>query len=269
MSGEVKIPQYSIGDVAKLTNLSVFTIRAWEKRYSVVKPSRSDGGTRRYSSTDLRRLQRLKAVVEAGHRIGDVAHLSELELGDLACGLRRPSVESAARDGETYGAALDRQAIADIIECANCLDALGVERLLNVQYRVLGAAGFRQILCPALLTDVGNLWRQGRFAIASEHLVSEALTRLLLRSIDGRTPPEDAPVIIFATPQGESHRLGLLIAAGVAADEGARVLFLGADMPADALVKAVRQTRPWAVAISIVNMDVGSQIWDLDSKYQT
>ena len=194
MVSESSSQLYSIGDVAKLTNLSVFTIRAWERRYSVVNPTRSNGGTRRYSSADLKKLQRLKAGVEAGHRIGDIAHLSEAELGNLACGSGSQDNPPPQKASTDLSAAFDQAAITDIIQSARELDALSVERLLNVQYRVLGPAGFRRVFCPALLTDVGNLWRQGRFPIASEHLISEVVTRLLLRSIDGRTPPESAPM---------------------------------------------------------------------------
>ena len=256
---EVRKELYSIGDIAKLANLSVYTIRAWERRYAVVQPVRSPGGTRRYSSEHLRRLQRLKAVVEAGHRIGDVAHLSELELGNLACAVPSGSARGESDGQATKEAVLDLASVSEIIERATCLDALGVERLLNVQYRLLGPSTFRRTLCPEILTRIGELWRQGQFAIASEHLVSESLTRLLMRSLDGRTPGESAPVILFSTPQGETHRLGLLIAAGVASDAGAHVINLGSDMPSNALVQAVQQAKPWAVAISVVNMDVGSQ----------
>ena len=140
MVSESSSQLYSIGDVAKLTNLSVFTIRAWERRYSVVNPTRSNGGTRRYSSADLKKLQRLKAGVEAGHRIGDIAHLSEAELGNLACGSGSQDNPPPQKASADLNAAFDQAAITDIIQSARELDALSVERLLNVQYRVLGPA---------------------------------------------------------------------------------------------------------------------------------
>ena len=74
---------YAIGRVAALANLTTHTVRAWEKRYGAVQPVRSEGGTRRYTDEHVQRLQRLKAAVEAGHRIGDIASLSLDELGEL------------------------------------------------------------------------------------------------------------------------------------------------------------------------------------------
>jgi len=71
---------YPLRTVARLTGLSPEVLRAWERRYRVVTPARTPGGTRRYSAADLERLRLLKAAVDAGHRIGDVARLDVAEL---------------------------------------------------------------------------------------------------------------------------------------------------------------------------------------------
>ncbi|MEE2788494.1 MAG: MerR family transcriptional regulator, partial [Myxococcota bacterium] len=54
----------SIGEVARRSHMSTHTIRAWERRYNVITPLRSAGGTRRYSRDDVERLKLLKAAVE-------------------------------------------------------------------------------------------------------------------------------------------------------------------------------------------------------------
>jgi DNA-binding transcriptional MerR regulator len=67
---------YPIRAVAKLTGLSIDTLRAWERRYAAVEPQRDDRG-RLYSETDVRRLHLLRAAVERGHAIGRLATLSD------------------------------------------------------------------------------------------------------------------------------------------------------------------------------------------------
>ena len=47
---------YSVGAVSKVTGLSPDVLRAWERRYGVVEPLRTEGGTRRYRPADLERL---------------------------------------------------------------------------------------------------------------------------------------------------------------------------------------------------------------------
>ena len=93
----------------RLTGLSPDVLRAWERRYGVVEPLRSDGGTRRYRISDVRRLARLKAAVDAGHRISEAASWDDATLEQLtAAGVKRISV----------GATLVRLAYGSLIAAA-------------------------------------------------------------------------------------------------------------------------------------------------------
>src|SRR5262245_19589889 len=75
--------QYPIRAAARLTRLSIDTLRAWEKRYSVVQPRRQDG-MRMYSQADIERLSLLRQALEQGHSIGHASGLSNSELSALA-----------------------------------------------------------------------------------------------------------------------------------------------------------------------------------------
>jgi DNA-binding transcriptional MerR regulator len=72
--------KYRIGTVAQLTGLTADTIRMWERRYSTVSPSRTDGGTRLYGDAEVTRLQLMRALTEAGDPIGAIAQLSTQDL---------------------------------------------------------------------------------------------------------------------------------------------------------------------------------------------
>lgn len=71
---------YKIGAVSKITNIPVDTLRIWERRYSVVVPVRSKNSDRLYKSSHINRLTLLKMLVDKGHSIGTIAHLSNDEL---------------------------------------------------------------------------------------------------------------------------------------------------------------------------------------------
>ena len=175
---------YAIGRVAALANLTTHTVRAWEKRYGAVQPVRSEGGTRRYTDEHVQRLQRLKAAVEAGHRIGDIASLSLDELGELVRQPKGSQRKQTAKSNHTKQAALDPLASARIVRAARLMDATAVENALNVQYRVLGAASFRRDFCTALLWKIGELWQAGDIDVASEHLVSNVIQSILIRDCE-------------------------------------------------------------------------------------
>jgi hypothetical protein len=56
----------TIGEVARRTGLSTSTLRAWERRYGVLRPARSAGGHRRYGSLDLDRVHAVRHLISRG-----------------------------------------------------------------------------------------------------------------------------------------------------------------------------------------------------------
>jgi DNA-binding transcriptional MerR regulator len=71
---------YSIGAVARMLGLSTSTLRAWEDRYEVVIPLRSEGAQRLYSRSQVEQLRFLKAQIEAGVTAADAHRLLAQEL---------------------------------------------------------------------------------------------------------------------------------------------------------------------------------------------
>jgi DNA-binding transcriptional MerR regulator len=71
---------FKIGAVAKLTGISIHTIRKWEERYGAVEPCRSQGGKRLYSDVDVRRLTLIKKLADRGLSLPAIARSSVDEL---------------------------------------------------------------------------------------------------------------------------------------------------------------------------------------------
>lgn len=241
-SDSVEEMTYPLGAAARLTGLTPDTLRAWERRYGVVVPMRTAGGTRRYRAEDLDRLRLVKAAVDAGHRISDVARLDPAQLARVAEG-----------DGSA-SAAVDVSAA--IVAALQQLDAEEAERLIALQLAALGPARFARQVAVPLLDYIGRAWADGVLCIASEHLATSVLRSLLGASLrpSGTSMAGSAP-IVFGTLPGERHEMGLLIAAITAAAAGGRVLYLGADLPVAELVTAVTTSGARAVAISMVSQE--------------
>ena len=70
-------PAYGIGAVARLTGIPLNTLRAWERRYALVTPTRGDGNQRQYVRNDVVRLQLIKQLVDRGHAISTLAGLDQ------------------------------------------------------------------------------------------------------------------------------------------------------------------------------------------------
>jgi len=95
--------RHPIQVVAKRTGLSADVLRAWEKRYGVLKPARSEGGRRLYSDEDIEYLRLLRRATVAGRNVGQVAGLSRDE---LEATVREDEAAVAARADPLTGQAI-------------------------------------------------------------------------------------------------------------------------------------------------------------------
>jgi DNA-binding transcriptional MerR regulator len=85
-------PIYSIGAVARMLDIPTSTLRAWEERYSVVTPVRSEGSQRLYSRAEVEKLRFIKAEIESGMSAADAHRLlsENVRGGHLPAGRRAP-----------------------------------------------------------------------------------------------------------------------------------------------------------------------------------
>lgn len=69
--------QLSIGELSEQTGVNTVTIRAWERRYGLLKPMRSEGGHRLYALSDVERIKQVQAWLQRGISVGKVKPLLE------------------------------------------------------------------------------------------------------------------------------------------------------------------------------------------------
>lgn len=229
---------YPLGTTARLTGLSPEVLRAWERRYQAVTPLRTDGGTRRYRASDLERLQLLKAAVDAGQRIGQIANLDTEALRD-----------AASQESETPGNFLD-----PLFACLDALDASELQRLLGLQLSSLGPRRFVESVAVPLTVEIGEQWSRGELGIAAEHLATGVLRSLLGASLQPSATTISGPTVLFSTPTNENHELGILMGALTALGAGGNVIYLGPDLPTEELLRSVDVVDAAALALSIVTL---------------
>jgi MerR family transcriptional regulator, light-induced transcriptional regulator len=241
-------PQFPIGTVARRTGLSPHVLRAWERRYGVVEPVRSEGGTRLYSNADVFRLRLLRHAVEAGHSISRVAGLSGEELLKLV-GQEAAGELAGDRVG---GAGTPERYMVECLEAVESMDGERVHALLMRAAITLSATDFTERLVVPLLERVGELWESGELCPAHEHVLSSSVQRVLGWILASVTAPGDAPVVVVTTLEGHRHELAALMAATEAVKEGWRVTYLGPDLPASDIATAVEATGASALILSVI-----------------
>lgn len=240
---------YPIQAVARMTGLSAHVIRIWEQRYRAVSPRRTATNRRMYLREHIERLDLLRQVTRSGHSIGQVARLPTPRLRRLAAtATRRPD---RARRGGTAGPAPDRL-VDECLAAIRALDVRALDDTLQRGARELGALGVLQRVVAPLAQAMGESWREGVFTVAHEHFATAAIRLFLGQAARPYGSLAHAPVLVVATPAGQVHELGALLAAAMASELGWRVTYLGASLPAADIAGAARQCRARAVALSLV-----------------
>ena len=256
---------YTIKQAAARTGLNVPTIRAWERRYGVVEPSRTPAGYRLYDELSIARLQAMRRLVEregwrpsqAAERVR-AAGSAASDLGDLGRDGEAPA-PAATSSGEESGVSPESEAIDGFVEAARQLDVRAMEHLLDEAF-----AGRRferamvDVVFPALRA-VGDGWSAGRIDVAAEHAASEAVRRRLSQLYDAAGRSMWGPTVVVGLPPGSHHEIGAFAFAVAARRSGLGVLYLGANVPLESWLRTVRETRAPVVVLGVVTeADVAS-----------
>lgn len=241
--------RHPIGVVAERTGLTPERIRAWENRYQVVEPFRSSTGHRLYSDDQVDRLKLLRQLILGRRSIGQVAHLSTRELEELVAKDEVARLEAPGPPAEEPES-VPSGFVDEAMETIQRLDPVSLDAVLRRAVMALGVAPFLREVAVPLLGTVGNLWHSGELRIAQEHLASTGMRRVLdwLRWT-GRGP-EAGPILLLATPVGERHEMGALLAGAAAVSEGWEVIYLGPEVPTDDIAFAAIRTGARAVGLS-------------------
>ena len=232
----------SIGALARVTGLSIDTLRTWERRYGFPAPCRKPSGHRLYPAGSVGRLRRIAAALALGHRAGQVVCASDDDLGVLL-GVHTTVHVPHVPPGPCQA--------SELLELVSRFDADALVRRLNAEWGRLGPLAFLEERVAPLVCAVGEAWACGRLQIRHEHFLSERLGDLLRTY---RLPFEDrahGPLVVLATLPGEAHALGLQMAALVVATSGCRPCYVGTDVPVAEIASVACDLGARAIGISV------------------
>jgi DNA-binding transcriptional MerR regulator len=220
-----------IGEFARRVGVTPELLRAWERRYGLLQPIRTDGGFRLYTDDDAERVERMKRALDEG--------LSAAEASQRALAQER-STEHAL-DG-----ARER-----LVAAAHAYDETAVHAILDEALAGFSLdTVFRELLLPAL-REIGDEWERGALEVGQEHFASTLIRERLL-ALARQWGRGGGPLAVLACAPGERHDIGLIAFGLVLRTHGWRILFLGADTPLATLAEAAASTNPQLVVVSAV-----------------
>ena len=237
-----------IGELARRTGASPELLRAWERRYGLLRPTRSQGGFRLYTAADEERIRRMKEHLVRGVAAAEAARLAaDAETPQSGTDTTTPAIPAPET---TTDAPPPLQAAAR--ELAGALDRFDEEQAHAVLDRLLAAYRIETILRDLLipyLHDLGERWVGGEVSVAQEHFASNLLRGRLLGLARGWGQGR-GPTAVLACLPGEQHDLGLIAFGIILYRRGWRIIYLGPDTPIATIGQATDSIVPDLVVLA-------------------
>lgn len=226
--------------VAEAADVPTPTLRAWERRYGVPNPTRSEGGYRLYTDADVALVREMKSLIDAGLPASEAARVAR-----EARSRQVTETDTPDPNRDVWDAAQAR-----ILDAVERFDPGGLETAVRWGLGLGSAPSvFREVIAPTM-HEVGERWHAGVFSVAQEHLATAVLDRNARLLAELAQPEPPAPVALLACLEGEAHAVALFGVSLTLSRLGMRSVILGALVPPDALGHAVRTLRPELVGLS-------------------
>jgi DNA-binding transcriptional MerR regulator len=235
-----------IGELGRRVGLSPDVLRAWERRYGLLRPRRSRAGQRLYTPDDEARVLRMLRHMDAGYSPAIAARLALEEPAPAP--VEPESPEGPAQPGELAALA------AELRTALHGLDEAGAERVFD---RLLAGYALDTVLRDAVLpflADLGECWARNELTVGHEHFATAVVAgrlHALARGWDAGVGPR----AVVACPSDERHDLGLLCFALALRGRGWRVCYLGADTPAAAIAAVADQLDAELIVLGAVRAE--------------
>jgi len=233
--------KHPIQIVSRRTGLSADVIRAWERRYKAVKPSRSSNGRRLYSDNDVKKLMLLQRIISGGRRIGDIAKLNVKNLEDL--------IESDESATVVKTSLANRPSTGSVMESFDgCIEAIGeldANKLINLfenAYQELGPVFLLEDLFAPLVQHVRDECKLGTFRQSQEIFVVELMQSFLLMNAAKSNKSINNKILIIS-PISHNDNLSMLRLCLVCEDSDWMPIYLGTSISADEILFSYEQGR--------------------------
>jgi DNA-binding transcriptional MerR regulator len=233
-----------IGDLAQRVGVTIDTLRAWERRYGLLRPRRSPGGFRLYSEQDEMTVRAMLAQIDRGFPPAQAAKLALGSARAPGATVTEVPVSPAAEGAFTEARDQLRKA----------LTAFHDRRAHNLIDRLLAEFTVDTVLDKVVLVclrDIGERWEHGDVTVGQEHFASNLIRERLL----GLARPWDqggGPRAILACPPDERHDIGLICFGIVLGRSGWRITFLGSDTPVATVAETADALKPDLVVFASV-----------------
>ncbi len=259
-------PAYNLSVVVRETGIKPDTLRAWERRYGLPHPSRTEGGHRLYSEKDIETIKWLIARQNEGVRIKQAVDLWNQM---TASGTNPLAANPAGKDTQMVepqvlvsGQSIEKLRSDWVSACRN-FDETTADQIVNYAFALypLETVCFDVLL--AGLAEIGEAWYLGEATVQQEHFASALVTRRLDALLAAMPTPTREGNILVACPPGEDHTISSLMLTLLLRQRGWRVVYLGANVPKEQLDGTINSIQPLLLILSAQHIESAASLLDL------
>jgi len=242
----------TVAVAARRLGIAPATLRTWDRRYGVGPSQRDDGKNRRYSPSDLARLDYMTALIRSGH--------SPAASAAATLGRDLTEFEPAHPKGESTGEPSGRSGGGNVVATPGCdrrarglakatsaLDQAACSSIINESLHEIGVIPtWNELLLP-LLKSIGEMWELRQCGIEVEHILSTAIQSEFSRFAYGTKTKTSRATVVLGSMSGDPHQLPVWAVGAGLAEQGIRFVHLGGSMPLESLGDVIARTGPRAV----------------------
>lgn len=250
------MPLYNTKAVSQETGVPADTFRAWERRYGVPRPHRTDGGHRLYSERDIATIRWLRDRTAEGMTISQAVALMT-NGSDVKLSWLNTAVETEAHSWER----LNSQFLAALID----FDERRAERVLGEAFAIYPMDEvFHRVIQPTMV-EIGEMWHQGKLSVTTEHFATQFVRRKLASVLNtyAVTEGQGRGLLLVGCAPSEQHDLGALLLAAMLVRHGWQVVYLGPQVPLKDLIDTVQHLQPDMVCMSASSIETALELVDI------
>jgi len=234
-------PTYNIKVVLNKTGIAADTLRAWERRYGLPTPERTQGGHRLYSEHDIATIQWLLAKQAEGLSISRAVDLWNEQLAsgsDPLTGFASSEPPSPLMIPAAPDSTLDFLRANWIKACMD-FDEVNAEQIINQSFSLFPIESVCTDILQKGLSEIGELWYENKMSVQQEHFASGLAMRRLDALLSAAPTPTKKQSILVGCSMNEWHTFTPLLLSLLLRRRGYKVIYLGANVPVERFTKTV------------------------------
>ncbi len=260
-------PTFNLGVVIQETGINADTLRAWERRYGLPQPARTEGRHRLYSQRDIDTIKWLSTRQAEGMSISKAVKLwqtLENEGRDPLLEMPSPlSVPSTPPPVEVSLGAKIEELRDEWIQACLEFNETTAEYIASHAFALFPPETVLFEILFAGLATIGEAWYLGQVTVQQEHFASALVTRRLNTLIATSPSPIHNRSVIVGCPPKEYHDLSALLITYLLRSRGWHVVYLGANVPLDNFQETVDQVNPALVVLIAQMLPAASNLKDI------